>query len=331
MFEKIVGKYFVGIGLDISDHHARFAVVSAFKGVVDLYELVLPEGIIDDEKVVKDKDLKKILGLGIAKLRCPRVGPIKISLLVPESRVFSTSVILAGKIIDPVVKTEALRRAQKAIPIPFNQAVVAVSQGETVEGGFRANVYACQKEVLAGLLRAVDSPLLKPVAVEANTKALLRLYTRFADKPERVRVKNNLVCVVDIGHSWSTISVYTQYGSSLFSRTLEHKTLVLTPDKPLALPDQVVETILQTVAETKQFFVGQDLKIARTILAGVEALHDKLLEAGEKDEIKAIGDLIVAPMVSGEELHRFGAAIGAAYRALFNRKFAYQHNFLNGQ
>jgi hypothetical protein len=96
----------------------------------------------------------------------------------------------------------------------------------------------------------------------------------------------------------------------------------------MVLPDEIAEIILQTLEETKKHFAKENLKIFRVLLNGLEALNDKLLKLGDEGEVVAVGNLLTVPMVSGEELHRFGPAIGAALRSLAPKKFLNHHNFL---
>lgn len=318
-----------GIGIDISNHHVRFACVSRFHGVLEMQEIQIPDGIVVDEKVVQPEKLKALIFQGIRQSRLGK-KTYRTTALVPESRVFSSSMVMPGSAKKPGIRNQAIRKAQQKIPIPFNQAAIVLAQGKKTKAGHRVNVYVSQKEVLNGLARAVSLPTFKPMAFEVNSKALLRLFTKFAPKKERAIGKKGIIGVVDVGHSWTTIAIYTLFGSLLFSRTLSHKQKETNGE----LSEETVKSIVETIQEVVQFFTQHKMHISLFMLGGVEAMQPNLVSAvKQQKEFRAapVSDLVVLKGISKKDLHRFGAAIGAAYRSVQPRKYAYQHNFLKSK
>ncbi len=144
---SFIDQYKSGLGVDISEHHVRFAKVNLFNKIEWLHEITLPEGLVVDERVVKAEDLKKIIEEAIKKT--PIAGSrLKTTLLMPESRVFSTSFILEDGFEQATFTREALSRAQKDIPVPFGQAQTSVSKAGREEKGTRVGVMQLRKVFL---------------------------------------------------------------------------------------------------------------------------------------------------------------------------------------
>jgi len=324
--------FFSGIGIDVSNHHVRLARVSAFNKIYGLKEIILPVGLVEDEKAVQPNEIKKLIEQGMTEWSLPK-DSFRTTVLIPESRVFFTNVVLEKKMSESSAIEEAKNLAQKDIPIPFNQVCLTTSKGEVLENDQLINVYTCQKEIVSGLKNATDLPFFKLVAMETNSKALLRLFNQFASSAEKLKIQKDLIGVVDIGHDWTTVSVYTSFGSLLFSRSLSCGDLLNENQKISTLPLKTIELIIETIKEVKEFFLGQNKKIATFLLCGVEAIQKDVLNACEQEEKSfltvSVGKLIQIPSLTEAGIHCFGSAIGAACRSLSPRKYACQHNFLN--
>jgi len=321
--------WFTGLGIDLSDHHLRLAQVNIFGHIKKLEEIKLPEGIVVDEKVVKPEELKTILSQTLQKKGFGN-GPYRTTLLIPESRVFSHSMLLEAKLKREERLALARDFAQKEIPIPFSQATLCFSPGGRENGKIRTKVYVAHKEVLNPLLQAVDHPALRVKAVEANTKSLFRLLMRFDQETKQT---NDLIGIVDVGHSWTTMAFYSNTGSSLVSRTIPHP-------KPKAEKRQVgsyldpatVDKILGTLKETVVFFQQEERKIGIIVFGGVEA-QDPLLKSQAKQlEVPSflMAERVSLKRIADVHIQVFGSAIGAAFRSMSPRTYSNQHNFLTG-
>lgn len=81
------------------------------------------------------------------------------------------------------------------------------------------------------------------------------------------------------------------------------------------------------------FFCHQGWSIDTVILAGVEAADHSLEVAIQKRKVPykllQIGSVLKNPNVKPQEMHVFGAAIGAAIRSVHTYKYSYQHNFIS--
>jgi hypothetical protein len=324
--------FFSGIGIDVSNHHVRLARVSVFNKIHGLKEIILPVGLVEDEKVAQPNEIKKIIEQAMNEWNLPK-DSFRTTVLVPESRVFFTNVVLDKKMSNASAFEAAKNLAQKDIPIPFNQVSLVTSKGEVSDNDQLINVYTCQKEIIEGLKNAVNLPFFKPVAMETNSKALLRLFNQFAPSAGKSKIQKDLIGVVDIGHDWTTVSVYTSFGSLLFSRSLSYGDSVKENQGIPILPLKTVELIVETIKEVKEFFLGQNKKIAMFLLCGVEAIQKDVLNACEQEEKSfltvSVGKLVQIPSLTEADIHCFGSAIGAACRSLSPGKYSYQHNFLN--
>ena len=312
---SFIDQYTSGLGVDISEHHIRFAKVNLLNKIEWLHEITLPEGLVVDERVIKVEELKKIIEEAIKKT--PIAGSrLKTTLLMPESRVFSTSFLLEDGFGQTTFTREVLARAQKDIPVPFDQAQIAVSKAGREEKGTRVSVYAVEKSVFESFKSVFELPYFQIVAVEANTKALWRLVFSIGAKDILPKRNNQLIGIVDIGNSWINVSLYTASGATMYSRSTSYS----------GASQKAVESIVETIRETVVYFSQEKREVSSFILAGVEA-EDKKIE--EKDlVIKKIGDIVKVANHSAKEIHTYGAAIGAALRSVHVRKAAYQHNFI---
>ncbi|MFA4922775.1 MAG: pilus assembly protein PilM [Ignavibacteriaceae bacterium] len=320
-----------GLGIDLSDHHLRVAQVGFFGSVRRLEETVLPEGLVVDEQVKKPEDLKVILKDKLAALGLTN-RPYRTTVLVPESRVFSHTVLLPISIKGEERKIRARDAAQREIPIPFSQAQVCTSFGGREGEEIRATVYAVAGQVFDPLHSLFVGGILSLVAMEANTKALLRLLTTFGLSALQTSPSGSLIAIVDVGHAWTTFSLYTRIGSNLFSRTIPHAGREKTSTDKNELTQTTVDTIVETMRETMLFFKQKNQSIGIIVLGGVEAQDDRFKEklGSVKGEYSThlISDVVQLRGVSASQLHAFGGAIGAALRSIKPWKNAYQHNFL---
>lgn len=321
---------FSGLGIDLSDHHLRLSQASIFGHIGSVHEIELPEGLVVDEAIVKQDELKKLLAENLTSLHIPR--GMRTTVLVPESRVFSHGVLLDGALRGGELRARARQLAQREIPVPFAGAQTCVSEVAKEGDKIRATVYVAPKEIFAPLSSVFQPPACAPIAMEANSKALLRLLQRFAGKT-LTAARGTLVGIVDVGHSWTSVSLYTHAGSSVFSRTIPHHLKGRPDPKDPQLPERVVDSVVETVKETVLFFEGQQMKIGQFVFAGVEAQDDRLKEKLAKEQllmpIHLVGDVVAVGGLSKKQVHTFGAAIGAAVRAAFPLGYSRQHNFLN--
>ncbi|MBI4713856.1 pilus assembly protein PilM [Candidatus Uhrbacteria bacterium] len=312
---SFLDQYTSGLGVDISEHHVRFAKVNVLNQVQWLHEITLPEGLVVDERVVKAEELKKIIEDTLKKTPIVE-SRLKTTLLMPESRVFSTSFLLEEGLEQKTFTREALLRAQRDIPVPFEQAQTTISKGGRENGKTRTTVYTVEKNVFDSFKTAFDLSYFQLVAAEANTKALWRLLRYLGSKEAFPKKENQLVGIVDIGNSWINISVYTANGATLYSRSISYS----------GSSQKAVESIVETMKEIVIYFSQEKREIVSFILAGVEA-EDKKIE--EKNlMIKKIGEVVKVASHSSKEIHMYGAALGAALRTVHLRRDAYQHNFL---
>lgn len=289
---SLFNQYTSGLGVDISEHHVRFAKVNLLNKIQWLHEINLPEGLVVDERIVKTDELKKIIDDALKKTPLNN-SKIKTTLLMPESRVFSAH----GDLL----------KAQQDIPVPFENAQIAVS-GETI--------YAMEKSVFDSFKSVFDLPHFTLVTSEANTKSIWRLIKFLGSKEIFPKNDKNLIGIVDIGHSWINISLYTAAGATMFSRSFSYSGAL----------SKAVESVVGTIKETVVYFLQEKREVGTFILAGVEA-EDQRIE--EKDlVIKRIGEVVKVADHSSKEIHTYGAAIGAALRTVHLRRDAYQYNFL---
>jgi Tfp pilus assembly PilM family ATPase len=325
-------KYTTGVGIDISEHHVRFAQVSLFGSINETLEIELPDGLIVDGRVEDLKKVQDIVGKKFAKSKLKGAN-LNAVLLLPESRVFSNSFILPRALRGNNVLVESQKIAQKNIPIPFTRSKVAVSQGDTEAGGKRTTLYAIDSKIASDFQEIFKVTPLNVIALEANSKSILRLIDHFHSKDLFQKGTEQLHVVVDIGHSWASISVYTQKGSSLFSRAISYKHIAVTSEEKVLLPKVVADSIIEAIGEIMVYFEQHEQKITYIFLSGVEALDEKLNKELSKISTKEVpilnlGKAIKVGNLNEQKLHTFGAAVGAALRAVYPRRYAYQHNLL---
>ena len=328
MFET----YTTGVGIDVSEHHIRLAHVSFFGKILQLEEYALPSGIIVDEKVVDATKVQEVFEKKFKKSSL-KIKNLPATLLLPESRIFASSFLLPSDLKGEELHRRARKRAQRDIPIPFSKAYTAVSQGAKEEDGKRTTVYAVEPDVEDGFQQIISVTPFKLEAVEANSKAILRLINSYAPKGALPKDQTKLVAVADIGHSWATISVYTLRGSNVFSRSISYRHISGAKTGAKKLSKKVVDSLIQMIEEVMVYFSGREQPIHTIFLSGVEALDEQLQGVFKKKKehttrVVEIGELLEVGGLDRHKKHVFGAAIGAALRSVHARKYAYQHNFI---
>lgn len=333
-------KLFGGIGIDVSEHHVRLVEVNHFGQIKSKVEIELPEGLVKDEQVIDveavAKEIQKIVERkGIRAQRGV--------LLLPESRVFSTSFRLSVDIKKDELEEEARLLAQKEIPIPLSQTMISVSKGGQNQDGIRTTLYAVEQEVYKGFVELLKETPIQLVAVEANTKGVHRLIMKHAqdslkEKDKRSREKQEMeelvMLVVEIGHTWSTLSVYTPKGANLYSRSISYQNLGKSVLENGELSKEIVEILLEAINDLVVYLSQQDVCLAKIYLSGVEALDKQFVSSMEtqfkqKVETVWIRDIFTLLSLEKESIHQFAPAIGAAIRAARPHQYAYQHNFLS--
>lgn len=318
-----------GIGIDISDHHVRIARVSHNGDPSGLFELVLPHGLISDDKVVKPKSLKKELKRLIVEAGLEGLDDSSV-ILIPESRVYSTSFIVPKKQKKDEFEAHALSVAQKDIPIPFSQASVDIHKGSNVEDGVRISVNVVKEDIVKSLYNTFSVGNFNVSAIESNNAALNRLFKEYGAADFQIKDPNSLVMIVDIGHRWTNITLYDKMNTLVYSRSIALRTLSESgKGTPKKISKQMIQKICTAILDTLAFFKPLGLEIPFAVVAGVEGLQERICtycsKRTKKCIIKRIGEMVVVADISVEDVHTYGAAIGAAYRAARERHFSKDH------
>lgn len=304
-----------GIGIDISDEHVRIAYVNRRGIPKGVYELKLPKGFVVDDQVEKAADILKHLTKLFSKAGLDE-DRIPATILVPESRVFTSSFVVPPEVRARDVEDEAIAEAQRNIPIPFRDAIVEVVAGLRAKEGTRVTVFAAQQDLLEGLANAFSHESLSIISAESNNLAIVRLFKHFGRRDLQLRSMNDLLFIVDIGSVWSNITVYDKINTAVLSRSVEN-------------PSPTV--LAGTLGELKEYFEGTGFKIPSVLLAGADGADSKIDKACKKalskTDVYHIGEVIEMG-VDQEKIHTFGAAIGAGIRAASPKQFLKDHNFI---
>lgn len=321
-----------GIGIDVSDHHVRFARSSFSGKSLGLFEFVLPSGLIVDDLVVKPKTLNKELSrltaeAGLASFEDNAV------ILIPESRVFSTSFSINRSIKGEELIAEATSLAQKDIPIPFSQAYVDVHKGIRVNDDFRVSVVVTEKPAVTNLVHAFSSMPFSLELAEFNSAALFRLYREYGKKEFMVPKITDLVMMVDIGHRWTNITLYGNGGTVIFSRSIALRKLSDTSRGVVKrISKSMIQRICKGISDALVIFEMEDIRVPLVLIAGVEGAQQDIIKHCSKIikncVIRRIGDIVKVDGYSAEEIHSHGAAIGAALRASKSKHFFNDHKIL---
>lgn len=324
----MLDSWVTGLGIDLSDHHLRLAQVTLLGRVKKVEEVVLPEGIVQDEQVLNPQKLQEIVASMLKEKHLDRTS-YRTTILVPESRVFSYSMLLDASLKGEDRMLRARTLAQKEIPLPFSQAQLCFSDGGREDGKVRTTVYALHNEVFDPLVKSFSHPSLHVRAIETNSEALFRLVMHAADQTQKS--PHHLLVIVDVGHDWTTVTLYTAEGSSLLSRTIPHLSgQKRKENRGSSVPASVVDSLIDTLREIMVFSTQNTWQIERIVCAGVEAQDTELIKRAKALEVPCvlIGEHVKTSGISKQDMHRFAAAIGAAMRAANFHGNSYQHNFL---
>lgn len=322
-----------GIGIDVSDHHIRIAYVNHSGIPVGLYELVLSPGYIVDDKIEKPKELKEQIKKLLVKSGISDISA-DTTILVPESRVFSTSFVMsADKISKEEKKAKMIEKGQEDIPMPFKDAFIAFRDGAKVSEGVRGTVLAVQKDILNSLQTVFAGEQFPLVAVESNNKAVDRLYANFGLPEFLITEDTQMLMIVDIGHRWTNITVYDITGATVFSRSIAVRKLTDKSGGKLKLiTKDVLIKICGAIKEAHKFFSESGYSIPFIIIAGVEGGQPNVAELCDKSikssKVIRMGSVVSIPNISEKELQIYGSAIGAALRSVKQHKYRKDHNFI---
>ena len=323
-----------GIGLDISDHHVRIAWVNHQGAPKGLYELVLPSGYVVDDSIKKPDALKKQLAKLIAESALSSLEANTV-LLLPESRIFLTSFELPGKLSADVERAQALKMGQSELPIPFGDAFVFVKTGYKAKkkGRVRKSVLAVEKGIVNQYSQAFSAASFPFVAIESGGKSLFRLFERFGDSALQLQRSKDVLVVVDIGHRWTNLTAYDKIGAAIFSRSFTLRGLTeKSGGKVHALTAKHIASICSNTQEALSFFEASGLHVPLVLLAGVEGAQEGVFhtcqKSIQKQRILRLGEAVSVPDASLEDVHAYGAAIGAAIRAARPSHYKKDHNFL---
>jgi len=329
----LLDRFTTGIGIDISQHHLRLAQVSLFGTVWNTHEIELPEGLIQDDAVLKPSELQTLIKQKLSRLSWIQPGTPAV-LLLPDSRVFYYGDLYPSSLKGSQLKAMVFEKAQKEIPLPFSQAILTLSQGDRVEDQTRTTVYAVEREVIKGFTSLFSERLVRLIAVETNSKSVLRFVQKTIRSEHRHLLKqNNVFFLIDLGSSWMNASVYTKKGACLYTRSIPYKQFTHEKRSSAKLPQTIVDSIAGVIDEIVLHFRQEGISLECVLLSGVEAWDERFIAKPLSEEgtlsVIRVGDVLDVKTLTPKELHVFGACIGAGIRAATPFIYNYQHNFLS--
>lgn len=205
--------------------------------------------------------------------------------------------------------------------------------GKKEDQGIRTTVYAVEKSIIEDQKHLLEKSGVDVYVMEANSKAVLRLALRYGDVKTLSKGMKELIAIVDVGHTWSTISFFTKSGSMVFSRSVAYRKMDENlGGKKVELPLKSVDAIINTIQESVIYFSKQGFSVPVVLLSGVEAVDKQLIAECKKAhsdfKLQPIGEFLKIKGLTSNEMHIFGAAIGAALRSVHTIKYYNQHNLL---
>lgn len=317
-------KYFTGLGIDITENEVRVAHVSRFGRIISLHAFPLPVGVMVDERVADEKQFIAAVEDGFKTISFP-VLPLCTTILIPESRVFS-SCFDTQDILTPENKFRLFQKnAQKDIPIPEAQSAWFLEQNHAkTANAFQTCAYAVEKTVLQGFTSGFSPKQFLPLIAEPKSAAFVRLLHRAGVSGNHANVAD-AIGLIDPGSNWTTISIYSKTGINLISRSLA------VPKNSASDLDEYAKTILGTFDEMNMYMkrIGKELHAYVLVgeLSSYAGLAEKLSVSQSEVSIHTISDAVPMNTVSKEDVERYGAAIGAAFRSAGGRKAMHVSNF----
>lgn len=169
----------VNVGLDIGTNAVRAAVVNAGKGTPTLQrygEVALPPGAVVGGEIV-DEDL--VQGALTRLWKTAKLPKKRVVLGIANQRVIVRRVDLPYMAEDELAESLAFQ-AQEYIPIPIDDAIldfIPLEEFTTPDGEpmLSVLVVAAQKQMASDILRVVQGIGIKPMAVDLQAFALVRV------------------------------------------------------------------------------------------------------------------------------------------------------------
>jgi type IV pilus assembly protein PilM len=203
-----MGKESIGLKIGASRLSAARVVLNGSAELVQVAEEPLARGIVAGGEV-KDVEALAVALKGFFKLhKLPRRG---IRIGVSNNRIGVRTIELAG-IDDPKQLANAVRfRAQEALPIPIEEAVLdyqVLSETKNAEGipSTRVLLVVAYRDLIDSYLQAFKAAGIKVAGVDLEAFALLRALTPPVDV-DRAGAQRSALVAVAVGSDRSTLAV----------------------------------------------------------------------------------------------------------------------------
>ena len=317
-----------GLGIDVSDNHIRVAKLSHDGSVSVLKESPLPAGIIIDDLIVKEELFQSHLLGFISKDQELAGSDVRVTALVPDSRVFIGTFWLPASAKEATRQSEALRRGQTVIPVPFKSARVDVEFGGVIDEQLATAVFASETRVISRIESGIGALKMPLAAIEMDAAATHRLIVDARRNPDE---KEAIATIVDFGRNWINVTLFDELHLPIFSRAIRVKSLrndEANSENKLSATE--IRKICDIVSETIQYFRGAEGSISIFLAGkggGVPEIVSICKEQLASYHVSSVSEAVSLPGVSPEDVQAFAAAIGAAKRAIRPRKYKQHHNF----
>ena len=305
-------KSLTGLGIDITENEVRVAHASRFGKILSLHAIPVPPGVIHDERVADEAQFLAAVEDGFKTISFSTL-PLCTTILIPESRVFSSCFSIPDVLNADNQQRMFLKHAQKDIPIPESQAAWFLEQDHvSVSKLFQTCAYAVEKSILKGFASGFPLTRSEPLIAEPKSAAFVRLLHRAGVSGNHQNVAD-VIGLIDPGSNWTTISIYSKTGINLISRSLA------VPKNSSSNTEDFAQMILGTFEELGAYMkvLGKELHAYVLVgdLSAYAGLAEKLSVSQSAVSIHTISDAVPMKSVSKEDVERFGAAIGAAFRS----------------
>jgi len=325
----IFPKLLSGLGVGFTERSIQIAHMDCFGRVLAVEQKALKTGIVVDDFVLDPEALKKELS-GLLKKMGLGGKSLRTSVLVPDSRVYTYTMLVDLDIPKDERESVVFNAAQKQIPLPLDTARTVVFPGKKEQDKIRMTLYAAESVILDKIEACFEPSDFQVVSLDMRTKSAFQ-FAMHGLAPHH-QVPKGCVGILEFEQSWVTFSFYAQSGACLLSQSISLTESGAKKKKSDALSKEDVDTIIRVFDEIVLYLESIPHEIGMLLVSGDHAEIDEWIDVFKKQakeyEVDSMQDLLMSIPKTKKIDRMFGTVLGASLRAAKPWNYSDQHNFL---
>jgi len=200
---KIFNNKVEAFGLDISSKSLKFLQIKKRKNkfyITSFLEERIPEGIIKDGFVEKEKDLAKIIQDSLKKVRGEKIKIPFVIASLPEEKTY-LEILKLPKLSDEELNKAIELNAEMYIPLSLKDCYFNFRKLQESNGNIEILLAVAKKDLVNSYINALEMAKLKPISLPIESEAVAKAIFPF-ERPKEP------VLIVDFGETRTGLIVY---------------------------------------------------------------------------------------------------------------------------